>query len=320
MFNRWYIIAVLVCWAASMGWLVAEKILPTLFEGQRPQYAEVLPDPADPARHVCWEIQYSGDSIGAARTLSVREADGSGRMESTVRFDDLPLDEIMSELLGSVGSLIRPLWNSDGDVCVEMTIDSEMHIGTDGGLTSFTTEVRIADVPNVIRLEGDVVGSTLHVAVFTAENGGQLRVRYRDELELPNNAMVSGALSPQERLTQLHVGQTWTMPVYRPFPPNSPVQMVQAKVERNEVFVWDDRSMRAFQVVYRDDAGSGITVAREPIGKMWVREDGVVLQQEARIANMHFRFVRLPEENCSVSGVGDGRQRKPAVSSSNAPH
>ena len=89
------------------------------------------------------------------------------------------------------------------------------------------------------------------------------------------------------------------MPVYRPFPPNSPLQIVQAKVERNEVYVWNNQSLRAFQVVYRDDAGSGITLAREPIGKMWVREDGEVLQQDARLANMHFRCIRLPDEACA---------------------
>jgi hypothetical protein len=132
-----------------------------------------------------------------------------------------------------------------------------------------------------------------------ADEDGELQPRFRDEIDIASEAMLSGALSPQDRLTQLHVGQTWTMPVYRPFPPNSPVQMVQATVERNEIFVWNNHSLRAFQVVYRDDAGSGITIAREPIGKMWVREDGVVLQQEARIANMHFRFVRLPDEEDS---------------------
>ena len=296
MFNRWYLGALLVCWTASMSWLWVEKIWPTLTEGDRPQYAEVLPDVDEPPRRVAWEIQYRGRPIGTASNLSLRQADGSGRMESRVRFDDLPLGEIMSELLGALGNLLTPLWKSDANMRVRMVVESAMDIDSEGNLSAFTTDVRIADLPNVIRVEGEVVGAKLKVVVSMADEQGEMQTHYRDEIDLPHQAMVSGALSPQDRLTDLHVGQTWTMPVYRPFPPNSPVQMLQATVECHEVFIWNDQSRKAYQVVYRDDAGTGITIAREPIGRMWVREDGEVLQQQARVANMQFRFVRLPDE------------------------
>ena len=46
------------------------------------------------------------------------------------------------------------------------------------------------------------------------------------------------------------------------------------------------------------DAGSGISIAREPIGKLWVRDDGEVLEQETRLANLTFRFVRQDDESC----------------------
>lgn len=298
MMNRWYILAVLACWLASMGWLVVEKVLPTLREGERPTYADVLPKPAAPPRRVCWKIEYGGADIGSARSLSTRAIDGSGRIESTVRFDDLPLSEIMSELLGTVGALVKPLWNVGDNVRIAMTITSEMDIDAEGKLRSFTTDVRIDELSTIIRVDGEVDGATLHMAVFTADHDGKMRVRLREDLDLPSEAMVSGAFSPQDRFAQLHVGQTWTLPVYRPFPPNSPVQMLQAKVEGKEIFIWNHRSLSAYHVVYRDDAGSGITITREPIGKMWVSEDGVVLQQDARIANLHFRFIRLPDEDC----------------------
>ena len=299
MFNRWYIVGVLACWLASMSWLFVEKILPTLTEGQRPQYSEVLPAPAAPPRQVCWQIEYRGEVIGEARTMSRREIDGAGKVESNIQFDDLPLSEIMSELLGSFGNLIGPLWTGDQNLRLKMNVSSEMNVATDGNLESFTTEVRISDLPNVIRIEGVADGGLLKIAVLTADDEtGEMRVRYRHEIDLPDEAMVSDSLSPQDRLTQLKIGQTWTIPVYRPFPPNAPVKMVQAKVERRVVFVWNNHSLRAFQVVYRDDVGSGITIGREPIGSMWVRDDGVVLQQEARMANMRVRFIRLPDEAC----------------------
>ena len=281
-----------------MGWLFVEKIWPTLRQGERPQYSEVLPSPAAPPRHACWEIQYDGKPIGQATSVSLREVDGSGRMQSSVHFGELPLSEIMNQLLGPAARLIAPLFGNSEDIRINMAIDSDMHISEDGNLQSFTTDVRFADLPNTIRIEGEVNGSKLEVTVLMADEKGDMRPHYRDEIELAREAMVSGAFSPQDRLTRLRVGQTWTVPVYRPFPPNSPVQILEAKVERQEAFIWNGEALRAFQVVYRDDAGSGITIARQPIGEMWVREDGVVLQQEARVANMQFRFVRLPDDDC----------------------
>ena len=296
MLNRWYIVAVLACWIASMSWLLVEKVMPTLREGDRPQYAEVLPAADTPLRPVRWEIQYGNRTIGQATSLSTRDSNGAGRMESTVQFDDLPLGEMMSENFGMVGTLLKPLWNNDDNLRISMTIASEMEIDREGKLDSFVTNLRMAELPDLIRIEGEVHGAKLHVAVLMANEHGEMEPHFRDEVEIASEALVSGSFSPQERLTNLEVGQTWTMPVYRPFPPNSPVQMLQATVERYEVFIWNDRSLKAYQVVYRDDAGSGITIAREPIGRMWVRGDGEVLQQEARIANMRFRFVRLPAE------------------------
>ena len=51
---------------------------------------------------------------------------------------------------------------------------------------------------------------------------------------------------------------------------------------------------RVFQVVYRREAGSGISAAQEPVGRMWVRRDGTVLKQEVRVANLRLTFHRSP--------------------------
>ena len=293
-----------------MGWLLVEKVLPTLRGGDRPDFDAVLPAAAEPPQPVCWEIQFHGTSIGHAWSLSTRNHDGSGRMESEVNFQRLPLGEIVSELLGTLGALVKPLWNAGDQLEIEMTIASEMDIGHDGNLRSLVTNVKLAEIENVIQVRGDVRGNKLQVAVYTPADDGEsdsMRVRYRDEIDLPREGLVTGALSPQSRLADLHVGQTWTLPVYRPFPPNSPVQMMQAKVARHELFVWNGQSLRAFQVEFRDDVGSGISIAREPVGKLWVRDDGAVLQQEARIANLQFRFVRLADADCAQPA---GKQRR----------
>jgi hypothetical protein len=299
MSNRWYPLAVLACWAAAMTWLVVEKVLPTLREGDRPDYDAVLPAEAEAPRPQRWEIYYRDRPIGTATSLSIRNDDNSGRLESEVKFSRLPLSEIVTELFGNLATLVKPLWRSGERIEVELTVDSQMHIGADGNLRSFVTHVRMAQWDELIQVRGEVQQNQLNVAVLTPagenESDGEMVERYRDQMNLPSEAMVSGALSPQSRLAGLYVGQTWNLPVYRPFPPNQPLQMVQARVESEELFVWQGEAVRAFQVVFRDEAGSGISVTREPIGRMWVRADGTVLEQEARIANLQFRFVRLPD-------------------------
>ena len=150
MLNRWYVIAVLACWLASMGWLLVEKILPTLREGDRPQYVDVLPDVEAPPREVRWAIHYGDRILGQARSLSIREDDGSGRMESTVQFDKLPLREIMSNLLGALGTLLNPLLAGNDDP--SMTVESKMEVNSEGRLDSFVTDLSIVDLPNLIRV------------------------------------------------------------------------------------------------------------------------------------------------------------------------
>jgi hypothetical protein len=104
---------------------------------------------------------------------------------------------------------------------------------------------------------------------------------------------VGDSLSPRSELRNLHVGQQWTIPTYRPFPPNSPVQILLAKVEKSEFIEWNGELVEALVVSYQDEAGSGIGTARKPIGRTWVQPDGTVLKQEVMFSSLRFTFLRL---------------------------
>ena len=300
--GRWYTSAVIACWLATMSWLLLEKVLPTITAGDQPDFQTAFPVQPDEPQVVCWDIRYEERSIGRAVTQAVRNPDETGRLDSVVQFEQLPLDEILSELMGAVGAWIRPMWQANRDVLVEFTVASRLLVQADGRLDRFTTRVSLAGLPDFIRVEGRAEGNLLKLEVLTPKSDGSagaMDVRYRDEYELPRDALVSGGFTPHPRLANLRIGQSWTLPVYRPFPPGNSVQMLEARVERHELFSWNGELERAHQVVLRDDAGSGISVAREPVGRMWVRDDGAVLQQEARMANLRFRFVRSSDEACS---------------------
>lgn len=117
------------------------------------------------------------------------------------------------------------------------------------------------------------------------------------EIELPPGAMVGDALAPRSELKNLVVGQSWTVPVYRPFPPGSPPQIIQATVKHLEFIFWEGSEIETMLVEYQSVAGSNINIASDPIGREWVRSDGTVIRQQVIFSGLKFQFERLPVEH-----------------------
>jgi hypothetical protein len=128
------------------------------------------------------------------------------------------------------------------------------------------------------------------------DNAGTLLLTelYRKQVDLPPDALVSDAFSPQPRMSDLRLGQRWTFPRYRPFPPGSPTEIIEAEVERETSIYYDEQEIPVWLVIYRREAGSGISADQEPVGRMWVGRDGNVLKQEVRVANLGLIFLRSP--------------------------
>jgi hypothetical protein len=96
-------------------------------------------------------------------------------------------------------------------------------------------------------------------------------------------------------MPHLRVGQTWTVPLYNPFrTPHSPMEILQATVERDEHITWDSRRTRVRLIVYRGDTGAG-RGNDDVRGRMWVRDDGVVLRQEVVVFRSPVQFERVPD-------------------------
>lgn len=287
-----------------MSWLAVEKIYPLLDSGDQPDFSSELPRASAEPISSCWDLYWNHRPIGWAATRAVTYDDGRGEIHSVVRLEKLPVDELLTELLGPIRRLLGPLARADSGRPVDMDVISRMMRDHTGQLQNFNTTVHVGRYRNMINLRGTVLDGALQLVVFTVGNRDDqgtplVQELYRNSIQLPENALVSDAFSPRPQLDRLRVGQTWTHRVVQPFPPNSPMQLVRARVERDELFVWNGEAMRAFQVLYFNEAGSGISAVREPTGKMWVRHDGTVLEQEVRVAHLRFRFVRLDEDTCS---------------------
>jgi hypothetical protein len=219
-------------------------------------------------------------------------------MRSVVQFEQLDVKRVLEQLLGAFARLVPDLGGDDFQL--ELTIASRLRFDQQSHLQTVATSIAVADMPHVLNLRGEATGDgALNVVVFSGERVPSRAADdalFRQRVDLPRDAVVSDAFAPNSELRNLQVGQTWTIPVYRPFPPNSPVQIVEAKAERLELIYWNRDQVEVMVVAYRGDAGSGIAAARRPTGRVWVRPDGLVLRQEVAVSNLRLVFERLPDD------------------------
>jgi hypothetical protein len=284
-------------WLASMSWLVVAKVAPPLVGGQAPDYRAPLAEAPRNPPPVAWRLLWEERDIGHAVTR-IRPADQGGtELRSLVQFKQLDVQKGLQQLLGPFSRLLPSLGN---DFRLDLAIASRVQFDRQQAIRGLDSSIQVADMPHVLNLHGAVrQGRTLDVVVFpgkklpaaTEDDGGLVR----HQIDLPRDALLGDALAPSSQLQNLEVGQTWTIPVFRPFPPGSSVQIVEAKAERLELLSWDREEVEVMVVAYRDEAGSGLGAAREPIGRVWVRPDGLVLKQEVLISNLHLEFIRLTE-------------------------
>lgn len=282
--NHPFNVIVVVFWLATMSWLMVAKVLPPLRVGEPPSYSSILKhEIEDP---VCWSVRVNDREIGWAATRGVRRKDGITELFSRVYLRELPLEEIApSWLTGVLRPVLRQLGPLDVDKRSRMTIDPL------GRLVGLESKVRIADVPDAIKVSGQVEGSALTLNVTSGE------VSRKIEQYLPPDALMTDELSPQAMMPGLRVGQSWTVPLYSPFrPPTGPMEILQASVEREDKFTWNGKVLNCRVIVFRNDSGSGL-MGNDSRGRIWVSEAGLVLCQEITIFRSQVRFYRLPDHS-----------------------
>jgi hypothetical protein len=296
MIHRVYPFFVVALWLGSMSWLVVQKILPPLLGGTPPDYQSELnrPDPD------YWRISWNDRAIGYAASQVHRHAKGVREIRNVVRFEDVPVESLVSEALGVWTKLVKPLLGTTADLRANAVVGTQVWFDALGQLAGFHTVLDLEGSPALFTVQGQVAASgELEVvarcgepsAVSTPSADPPL---FRQTIRLPPEALISDAFTPRGELANLQVGQAWTMPIYRPFPPNSPVEIVAVKAERHDVIIWDGQDVETVMLVYRSDAGSGLSVSRDPIATEWIRADGTVLRQEVVLSGVHLRFERLP--------------------------
>jgi hypothetical protein len=283
----WLKFVVVVFWVSTMTWLVVEKVLPPLSRGEPPSVHSIYGGLDPDAPPICWSVSYGNKPVGWAIIRAVRPASGMLEIYSRVHLTRLPVKEMAAAWKQSLlEAAVEKLSDLGMDAFNRVEIDP-LH-----RLTGFRSSIRLTHIPQAIAIEGTLEGSRLRIHVDLA---GMVPLDPPDQFLSPD-ALVVDELSPQARLPGLHVGQTWTEPVYNPMLPGGQLEMLQATVEESELRSWNGKAVEALRVVYRGDPGA-LSDAAAPRGKMWVARDGTVLRQELSLLGSRLIFDRLPTDD-----------------------
>ncbi len=297
--HRLTIAAVLLFWLASMSWLVSTKILPPLLAGTPPETHPTLPDAGEDFAPVAWRLEWHGRPIGWAVTKAARRPDGTGEVQSFVQFEQLPVRDILGQLLGAAAPLLGPAFLGD-EREISIAVASRSTYDPFDQLQSIHVKLDLPGMPGLLRVAGEVddnqqLNLTAHTGPLPDEPQGE--TLYSQQLALPREALVSDAFSPSTRLAGLRIGQRWTFPVYRPFPPDQPVQIMEARVTGSETMEWNEEQVTVMVVEYREEAGTGLASNRDAVARLWVRPSGEVLRQELSFSSLRCTFTRMKHED-----------------------
>ncbi|OHB86416.1 MAG: hypothetical protein A2V98_08475 [Planctomycetes bacterium RBG_16_64_12] len=293
--SMWFNVAVVLLWVATMSWLISQKVVPSLLVGEPPSYRTIV-EAKQEEPLVGWSMTWNDRRVGWALDTTRPLANGMTEVRSLVHFDDLPLEEMTP---GWLRSMLLP--DGGADLRLEIEAKSKLTFDPLQRPSEFESSVGFQGMDDVIKVRGTLDGAQLKLSVHAGD------ITYDRELDLPREALLNDALSPQSKLPGLTRGQTWKVEIYSPLrPPHNPMEVLQATVEGTEPVVWGRRVVDAWLVVYRADPGAGTANARSSRGRLWVRRDGTVLKQEVTVFDSAMTFVRLSDGDAAALAEAAG--------------
>ncbi len=274
--NRIFVGVVVVLWAGTMSWLMVARILPPFFHGDPPTHGALVRDTPS-----CWEIFYGGRSVGHAVSQAVPGALGTTEIHSRILLDGITVKELAPQWMGG---LVRALGEVSLDVRTAFVLDSL------GNLSYFRTEVRLNELPNVMRVYGKVDGPELKLRIQSGEATNEV------SYPVPSFSRLSNELVPDPKLLQIYVGRKWQQEIYSPFrPPGSALEIMQAEVVEERMIEHRGERVNARKIEYHSMSAAGVAAKNTLRAAVWVADDGMVLRQEVHLMDAKLRFERCTE-------------------------
>jgi hypothetical protein len=274
--NRIFVGVVVLLWAGTMSWLMVARILPPFFNGEPPAHGIVQRD-----EPVCWEIQYSGRPVGYAVSQAVPGALDTTEVHSRVLLERISIRELAPQWMGS---LVRGLGKITLDTRTALVLDSF------GNLSSFSTKVRLNDMPLVMKVLGRVEDAELRIKIQSGE------IAHEVSYPVPTGSLTANELIPEAKLLHVYVGRKWQQEVFSPFrPPTNSMEIMQAEVVEEGNIERNGESMLARRIEFRSLSAAGVAADNTLRAVVWVAEDGTVLRQDVYLMNAKLRFERRVE-------------------------
>ena len=274
--NRIFVGIVVTLWAGTMSWLMVARILPPFFHGEPPTHGTLVHDP------VCWEIQYNGQPVGNAVSQAVPGAMSTTEIHSRIKIDGIEVRELAPQWMSS---LVRSLGAVSLDTRSVFVLDS-LH-----NLASFSTKVKLNDLPVIMRVRGKVEGSELKLTIQSGDVT-HAPVSY----PIPSYSSLSSELIPDPKMLQVYVGRKWQQEVYSPFrPPGNSLEILEAEVVEERHIEHRAERVHARKIEYRSLSTAGVNADNRLRAVVWVAEDGMVLRQDVYLMDAKLRFERCLE-------------------------
>lgn len=313
MFSRWYTIAVALFWMAAMGWLFQQKLLPPLLVGDPPNYRTILNEEVADDLPVSWDVFLNDRELGKAVTRIERQKENVAvsEIQSMVDLNDLPLREIAPAVFNLFSKLLGDDPNSV-DSRISIHAESTLQVDPLGHPSSFRSTIKLQPPAGESGRRSPLAGLNLSLSMRgqVVADQMEIKVKFGDferqtEIYLPADALIGDALSPQNYLPDLRVGQTWTEPIYSPFrDPHDPMEVLHATVERKELTRWHDSLVHTMVVAYRGDPGRGMSGDQTVRAQAWVDKKGQVIKQEVLLPSARLQFIRsAPEKPLGATSV-----------------
>jgi len=288
-FSRKYLVGICVFWLGTMGWLVKEKIVPTLLVGTPPRYSEIV-EGYRQSRAVGWTIQWRDRDIGWALTRTEILGEDLTEVKNVIQFRELPIHEIFPVIWQVLASESPP-------AKLRLRVETTLLFDPLKRLSSFQTRLKTpgSNEPFVV-VRGNIDKGQLQLSI---QSGTFV---YDTEIPFQSNTLLTDSFSPQATLPNLREGQKWTIEVYSPFQiprqtvGSRPLEVVHAEVQGREVIFWQQQPRMCWLVVYKNDPAESTNSRGEPRGRVWVDANGLVLKQEAKVGGGKIVLVRLGEK------------------------
>lgn len=285
--SRLVTVAIILFWLATTGWMFSREVLPLWQAGEPPPFHLDLAEEVS-AHTTNWDVLEQGQKIGTAHTTVRRTRDRNYALQVQFHFHNWSV----------VGISV--------DKC-----SCEYRITPRGELLGLLAQMVLGQ--NILNLEADIHGEVKGEELFSdislkSAALGKDWTMELDPMPLSKAGNILNTMHPINRITGLHDGRSWQVPVIDPIELavsslpkklNLPLSLPSLSGNQRNRFLlaevhaaslpWDEVDIACWRIDFAEPN-------KTPQARLWVRRsDGLVLQQESSVMGKTMQMKRMAQ-------------------------